>query len=133
PELLKRGDQVAVVVTPFDGTIEGAAFRSAAASVVNTPPIISHVSVDFDHDIQGRQLVAKVDVVDPDHDAVSLTYRWRKNQTILKEGEGNTLDLAGVTAKDAIQVEVTASDSTPDGTATVAERFTLSNSSPTIM
>lgn len=133
PELLKRGDQVAVVVTPFDGTIEGAAFRSAAASVVNTPPIISHVSVDFDHDTQGRQLLAKVDVVDPDHDAVSLTYRWRKNETVLKEGEENSLDLAGVTAKDAIQVDVTASDGTPNGIATVTERFALSNSSPMII
>ena len=133
PELLKRGDQVAVEVVPFDGTIEGVALRSAAVSVVNTPPIISQVSVDFDHDTQGRQLLAKVDVVDPDRDAVSLTYRWRKNETVLKEGEGNTLELAGVTAKDAIQVDVTASDGTPNGTATVTERFTLSNSSPTII
>ena len=133
PELLKRGDQVAVEVTPFDGTIEGAAFRSAAASVVNTPPIISDVSVEFDHAAQGRQLLAKVDVADPDHDAVSLTYRWRKNETVLKEGEENTLDLAGLTAKDTIQVDVTALDGAPDGTATVTERFTMSNSSPTIV
>lgn len=133
PELLKRGDQVAVEITPFDGTIEGTVFRSAAVSVVNTPPIISRVSVEFDHDTQGRQLLAKVDVVDPDHDAVSMTYRWRKNETVLKEGEGNTLDLTGVTAKDTIQVDVTASDGVPDGIATVTERFTLSNSSPTIV
>ena len=78
PELLKRGDKVAVEVVPFDGTIEGTAFRSAAVSVVNTPPIISDVSVDFDHDTQGRQLLAKVDVVDPDHDAVSLTIAGEK-------------------------------------------------------
>jgi hypothetical protein len=133
PELLKRGDQVAVEVVPFDGTTEGVALRSTAVSVVNTPPIISHVSVDFDHDTQGRQLLAKVAVFDPDHDLVSLTYRWRKNETVLKEGEGNTLDLAGVTAKDAIQVDVTASDGAPNGTVIVTERFALSNSSPTII
>lgn len=133
PELLKRGDQVAVEVTPFDGTIEGAAFRSAAAAVVNTPPIISDVSVEFDHAAQGRQLLVKVDLVDPDHDAVSLTYRWKKNETVLKEGEENTLDLAGLTAKDTIRVDVTASDGAPDGSVTVTEQFTLSNSSPTIV
>ncbi|HSF67648.1 MAG TPA: putative Ig domain-containing protein [Nitrospiraceae bacterium] len=133
PELLKRGDQVAVEVTPFDGTIEGAAFRSAAVSVVNTPPIIYDVSLDFDHDAQGRQLLAKVDVIDPDHDAVSLTYRWRKNEAVLKEGEERTLDLAGLTAKDAIQVDVKASDGTPDGIVTVTQRFALSNSYPTIV
>jgi hypothetical protein len=124
---------VAVEVTPFDGTIEGAAFRSAAAAVVNTPPIISDVSVEFDHAAQGRQLLAKVDLVDPDHDAVSLTYRWKKNETVLKEGEENTLDLAGLTAKDTIRVDVTASDGAPDGSVTVTEQFTLSNSSPTIV
>ncbi|HEX9155626.1 MAG TPA: putative Ig domain-containing protein [Nitrospira sp.] len=133
PELLKRGDQVAVEVTPFDGTIEGAPFLSVPASVVNTAPMLSHLLVDFDHQAQGRRLLAKVDVVDPDHDPVSLTYRWRKNETVLKEGEENTLDLAGLTAKDTIQVDVTASDGSPDGTATVTERFTLSNSAPTIV
>ena len=133
PELLKRGDQVAVEVTPFDGTIEGAAFRSAAVSVVNTPPIIYDVSLDFDHDAQGRQLLAKVEVVDPDHDAVSITYRWRKNETVLKEGEESTLDLAGLTAKDVIQLDVMASDGAPEGIATVTERFAMSNSYPTIV
>lgn len=133
PELLKRGDQVIVEVTPFDGMIEGALLQSIPVSVVNTAPIISDVGIDFDHQAQGRRLLAKVDVVDPDNDPVSLMYRWRKNETVLKEGEENTLDLAGLTAKDAIQVEVTASDGSPDGTATVTERFTLSNSAPTIV
>jgi len=133
PELLKRGDQVMVDVTPFDGTIEGAPFRSASVSVVNTVPILSHAVIDFDHETRGRQLLAKVDVIDPDHDPVSLTYRWRNNETVLKEGEGNTLDLVGLTAKDIIQVDVTASDGTPNGTATITERFMLSNSAPTIV
>ena len=133
PELLKRGDQVIVEVTPFDGMIEGALLQSMPVSVVNTAPIISDVGIDVDHQAQGRRLLAKVDVVDPDNDPVSLMYRWRKNETVLKEGEENTLDLAGLTAKDAIQVEVTASDGSPDGTATVTERFTLSNSAPTIV
>jgi hypothetical protein len=133
PELLKRGDQVAVEVTPFDGIVEGAPFLSAPALVVNTAPILSHVGVDLDHQAQGRRLLAKVDVVDPDDDSVSLTYRWRNNETVLKEGEENTLDLAGLTAKDTIQLDVTASDGVPDGTVTVTERFTLSNSAPTIV
>lgn len=133
PGLLKRGDKVEVEVTPFDGIIDGMPFRSAPASVVNTPPIISHVAVDFDHQAQGRQLLASVDVDDPDRDSVSLTYRWRKNETVLKEGEENTFPITGLTAKDTIQVDVTASDGTPDGTTSVTERFTLSNSSPTIV
>ena len=81
--------------------------------------------------MQGRRLLAKVDVADPDHDTVSLTYRWRKNETVVKEGEDNTLDLANVTAKDVVEVEVTASDG--NGTTSFSGRFTMSNSSPTIL
>jgi hypothetical protein len=133
PELLKRGDQVMVEVTPFDGMIEGAPLRSSPVSVVNTAPIMSDVGIDFDHQAQGRRLLAKVNAVDPDNDPVSLTYRWRKNETVLKEGEENTLDVSGLTAKDTILVEVTASDGSPDGATTVKERFTLTNSAPTIV
>ncbi|WP_455389239.1 putative Ig domain-containing protein [Petrachloros mirabilis] len=133
PELLKRGDQVVVEVTPFDGTIVGAPVRSAPSSVVNTAPILSDVLVDFDHRAQGRQVLATVNVVDPDQDSVSLTYQWLKNETVVKEGESNTLDLGGLTAKDIIRVNVTASDGNPDGTATVSGRFTMSNSAPTIV
>jgi len=130
-QLLQRGDQVAVEVIPFNGAVEGAPFRTIPVTVANTAPIISDVSVDFDHEVQGRRLLAKVDVADPDHDTVSLAYRWRKNDTVVKEGEGNTLDLANVTAKDVVEVEVTASDG--NGTTSLSGRFNMSNSSPTIL
>ena len=129
--LLKRGDQVAVEVIPFDGAVEGTPFRTLPVAVANTAPIISDVSVDFDHDAQGRRLLAKVDVADPDHDTVSLAYRWRKNDTVVKEGEDNTLDLANITAKDVVEVEVTASDG--NGSTSLSGRFNMSNSSPTIL
>lgn len=133
PHLLKRGDQVAVEVTPFDGITEGRPFQSVPLTVPNTAPIISNLSVDLDHDVQGRRLLAKVDVADPDHDSITLTYRWRKNEKLLKEGEDNALDLADLTAKDTVNVEVTASDGTPHGSTTASERFTLTNSSPSIV
>ena len=131
--LLKRSDQVAVEVVPFDGITEGAPFQSVPVTVTNTAPIISDIAVDLDHDVQGRRLLAKVDVADPDHDSITLTYRWRKNEKLLKEGEDNALDLADLTAKDTVNVEVTASDGTPQGSTTASERFTLTNSSPSIV
>jgi hypothetical protein len=131
--LLKRGDQVAVEVIPLDGITEGTPFQSVPLTVPNTAPIISNLSVDLDHDVQGRRLLAKVDVGDPDHDSITLTYRWRKNEKLLKEGEDNALDLADLTAKDTVHVEVTASDGTPHGSTTASERFTLTNSSPSIV
>ena len=132
-QLVKRGDQVSVEVIPFDGISEGTPFQSVPVTVTNTAPIISDITVDLDHDVQGRRLLAKVDVADPDQDSVTLTYRWRKNETVLKEGEDSALDLADLTAKDIVHVDVTASDGTPAGSITVSERFTLTNSSPSIV
>lgn len=133
PELLKRGDKVAVEVIPTDGTIDGAPFMTQPVVVANTPPIVSHITVDFDPSVSGRQLLAQVDVNDPDHDAVTLTYRWRKNDEVLKEGDSNHLDLVGMTTKDTIQLDVIAADGISDEPTLATERFTLSNSMPIIV
>jgi len=133
PTLLKRGDQLTVEATPFDGTIDGVPYMSAPVPIVNTAPILSALSVDFDHAVQGRQLLARVEVLDADHDEVSLSYRWRKNETVVKEGEDSTLSVAGLTPRDIVDVDVTASDGNANGTATLSGRFTMSNSSPTIL
>ena len=133
PTFLKRGDRVTVEVTPFDGKVDGVAQVSPPMAIENTAPILSSLSVDFDHEAQGRHLLARVEVLDPDDDQVSLYYRWRKNETVVKEGQDNTLSVAGLTASDVIDIDVTASDGNANGKETVSGRFTLSNSSPTIV
>ncbi len=133
PELLKRGDQVTVEVTPFDGTIEGAPFITETVIVGNTAPIVSRIDLDFDRTTRGRHVTARVDVVDPDHDAISLTYRWKKNEEVLQEGESNRLELVGLTAKDVMQLDVVATDGMPGEPSVATERFTLSNSMPAIV
>ena len=105
---------------------------STPVPIINTAPILSSLSVDFDHAAQGRHLLAHVEAVDPDQDPVTLSYKWRKNETIVKEGEDNTLSVSGLTPRDVVEVEVTASDGNSDGSATLSGRFTMSNSSPTI-
>lgn len=132
PGLLKRGDQVAVEVVPSDGFIEGAAFMTAAMPVVNTPPVIQHASIDIDASTRGSQLVAHVEVADPDHDIFTITYRWTKNEMVIQDGESNRLNVDGLSAKDLIQVEVTASDGAPNGVSSRSGRFQLANSAPTI-
>ena len=133
PAFLKRGDELRVEVTPFDGTTTGTPYVSAPTAIANTAPILSSLSVDLDYGAQGRHLVAHAEVLDPDHDEVSLTYRWKKNETVVKEGQDNTLPVAGLTSKDVVQVDVTASDGSSTGTTTLSDRFTMSNSSPTIL
>ena len=130
--LLKRGDQVSVEVTPFDGTTNGLPYLSAPVLIVNTPPIVPSLTVDIDYGAQGRQLLAHAEVLDPDHDEVMLTYRWKINDSVTKEGQDNTLSVTGLTSQDVVSVEVTASDGNTNGTTTTSGRFAMSNSSPTI-
>lgn len=132
-ESLKRGDQVGVEVRPFDGKVEGAPFAVPAAVVGNTPPIVSRVRIYLDRQAQGRRLVADAEVIDPDHDPISVLYRWKKNDEVLAEGESNRLDVSAITAKDIIQVEVIARDTSPGEPTVVAGQLTLSNSMPTIV
>ena len=133
PELLKRGDKVAVEVVPFDGTIEGTAFRSllSLSSIrlrsFRTCPLTSTTILRGDSCWLKSMWLIRITIRSPP------TYRWRKNESVLKEGVENSLDLAGLTAKDTLQVDVTALDGAPDGTAAVAEQFTMSDSSPTIV
>jgi len=130
---LKRGNIVQVEVTPFDGIVEGAPLQSAASTVVNTPPIVSSLAVEYDLEIQGRQVLAKADVLDPDHDQVTLTYRWMQNGKVLQEGESDRIEAVGLTAKVPLQVEVTATDGASNGATTVTQQFQMSNSLPTIV
>lgn len=101
--------------------------------VGNTAPIVSGIAVDFDRTTRGRHATAEVDVIDPDHDAISLTYRWKKNDEVLQEGESNRVDLVGITAKDVMEVVVIATDTMSGEPSIATQRFTLSNSMPAIV
>lgn len=132
-EFLKRGDRVEVEVRPFDGKAEGVPFTASPAVVSNTPPIVSRIVVYLDHKAQGRQLVADAEVIDPDHDAISLVYRWKKNDDVLAEGESNRLDVSAITARDIIKVEVLARDGSSGDPTVATGQLTLSNSMPAIV
>ncbi len=132
-ELLKQGDQVAAEVTPFDGVIEGTPVRSAATSVVNTAPIITHLSVGYDLDARASRIIANAEVIDPDQDPVTVSYRWIQNDKIIKEGEDNAVDVVELTAKDPVQVEVIASDGMHQEATTAKGQFLIANALPTIV
>ncbi|MDH5640975.1 MAG: Ig domain-containing protein [Nitrospira sp.] len=133
PQILKRGDQVAVEVTPSDGIAEGAAFRTSASPVLNTPPVIQHASIEVDSSTGGRHLVAHVEVFDPDRDSFTVAYRWMQNENLIQEGESNRLEVNGLTAQDMIRIEITASDGAPNGVSSVSADFQTGNSPPRIV
>ena len=134
PELLRRGQTVSVEVVPLDTNKQkGPLYRTVAASVGNTPPIVTRVSLVSQAIQTGERLEAQVEATDPDHDRVELTYRWFKNNAAVKEGEESFLDITGFVARDAVVVEVTAHDPSAAGDPVRSNSLILGNSLPKIV
>lgn len=130
---LKQGDTVSVAIVPDDGKERGAIYRAAAAIVANTPPIISSLSVRPQPAKPGDKLEALVETNDPDHDSFELSFRWWRNATVAKEGDGAVLDTTGFSPKDVVTVEATPRDRTAQGKPIKSEPLVLGNSPPMII
>jgi hypothetical protein len=133
PDQVKRGDQVALEVIASDGQVDSAPFLTEPVTVVNTPPIVSHVTVEAESPEKDNRIVARVEAVDPDRDEIHYHYRWWRNDKQVKEGEENVLDTTGFGRKDIVVVEVIARD---QDTAAMPVRSTpsaLGNSPPQIV
>ncbi len=133
PDLLKKGDRVSAELVPDDGKQQGALYRTAEVAVINTPPIISSLSVRPQPAKPGDRLEAFVAVDDPDHDNIELSFRWWRNAMVAQEGEGAVLDTAGFARTDVVTVEVTPRDRTAVGKQIKSEPLVLGNSPPTIL
>jgi hypothetical protein len=128
-----RGDQVALEVVAVDGELESAPYRTDPVPVVNTPPLVSHVTVEADVFVRDGRVLAKVDAVDPDRDEIHYSYRWWRNDEQVKEGEDNFLDTTGLGRKDVVVVEVTARDQDAAAAPVRSAPSALGNSPPLIV
>lgn len=133
PEFFRRGQTVFVEIVPTDATSKGQLYRTASVVVENTSPRVTAVSLVPPTARAGDRLEAQVEANDPDHDRVDLTYKWYRNDAVVKEGEEQFLDTIGFTARDKIVVEVTASDPVGSAHSSKSELLTLGNSGPTIL
>lgn len=133
PTIFKRGDQVVVEVVPSDGKSEGASVKSQSLVVGNSSPVVSHVTIEPNEEAFSRRVLAKADVMDPDGDSFSVTYRWSKNDKVVLEGESNELDITDLKTNDTIQVEVVAKDGTTTGKPLSSDVFSMNNTPPTIV
>ncbi len=132
-ELLRRGQMVFVEVVPTDGTNKGQPYRTQSVVVGNTSPKVKDISIIPQTARMGDRLEAHVDANDPDHDRIDLTYKWFRNDAVVKDGDEPFLDTAGFINRDKITVEVTAHDPSTVGNSLKSEELLLGNSPPKIV
>ena len=133
PEFYKRGQTVFVEIIPTDGTNKGQPYRTASVVVENTSPRVTAVSLGPQVARAGDRLDAQVEASDPEHDRVDLSYKWYRNDSLVKEGEDAFLDTTSFAAPDRITVEVRASDPAGASHSLKSEPLTLGNSGPRIV
>ena len=130
PDHVKRGDQVALEVIASDGQIDSAPYRTEPVMVVNTPPLVTRVTIEADSSGKSNRVIAKVDAVDPDHDVIRYSYRWWRNDKQIKEGEESVLDTTGFSRKDVVGVEVIAGDEEGSASPVRSAPIVFGNSPP---
>jgi hypothetical protein len=114
---------VTVEVTPNDGQADG---TTASTSVVvqNSAPVINSLTLSPNPVGTNDTLTATVDATDADNDAMTFTYVWKVNGTVVQTTSAassatDTLDLSQAgkgDSGDTITVEVTPNDGIVDGT-----------------
>jgi hypothetical protein len=132
PDLIRRGDMVAVEVIASDGQIESMPYRTEDIEVINSPPIVTRVTIEAEGGSVPGRIHANVEAADPDHDEIQLAYRWWRNDKLIKEGADRVLDTSGFSRKDVLGVEVVARDQEKESAAVRATPIVLGNSAPEI-
>lgn len=130
---INQGDRVAVEIVPDDGKQPGVVYRTAQATVVNTPPIISGISIRPQPGKPGDKLEVFVEAVDPDQDTIDMSFRWWRNKVVVLEGDSQILDTTGFSPKDSITVEAIPRDRNAVGTPVKSDPLILRNSPPVIV
>jgi hypothetical protein len=132
-EFFHRSQRVSVIIVPSDSIQKGQPYRTASVVVGNAPPKVTVVSLTPQIARSGDRLEAQAEASDPDHDRVDLTFKWYRNDTLVKEGEEPFLDTTGFAARDKVVVEVTAHDPAGSGGSLKSEPLVLGNSGPKII
>ena len=88
-----KGQTVSVEVTPNDANQNGTTVSDSEV-VANSAPTVSTVTIDQGSPTTNQTLTVSVTSADPDGDARTYAYQWRKNGSDLVGQTGATLDLS---------------------------------------
>jgi len=126
-----KGQEVMVTITPFDGFEAGSPVASSAVTIVNTPPVISDVSLAPTELFTDDALTATVEADDIDGDEISFTYTWLVDGSEVAGETSATLPGSAFSKGDEVSVRVTPNDGDEDGTAVTSSSVEVQNSTPT--
>jgi hypothetical protein len=123
------GQLVACTVTADDGK-GGTDSDSASVTIGNTAPVVDGVTLSPGTVYTNDTLTAVASASDADGDALTLTYDWYVDGTLVQSGPSDTLDGAAYFDRDeVVYVEVLAEDGADSASATSAST-TVSNTAP---
>lgn len=128
----KRDQKVACIVTPKDGTADGAAVTSSVVSIRNTAPVLTDVAIGPDRAVTTDTLTCKPGrTSDLDGDTVSFRYEWSADGARVG---GNTDTLAPELFKknQSVQCKAWPTDGTDEGEPITSKALVILNSPPVI-
>lgn len=129
----KKGDLIRVQVIPSDGKIEGKAFLSDPAKILNSQPVIQEVRIEPRTPSVRDDLKVHVKSFDLDRDFIYYTYRWERNGVPLTEERAEILARDRLKKGDSITVTVTPDDREAIGVPKKSNPVMVSNSPPVIV
>ncbi|MFT4975491.1 MAG: hypothetical protein ACI8S6_001378, partial [Myxococcota bacterium] len=111
----------------------GAATATATATVLNTAPVVTGVSVLPTSADNDDTLTCSGSATDADGDTASFSYSWDNATTGASLGTGSSLDLSTTSAASADTIRCTATAADPDGgTDSDSATLELENRAPTV-
>ena len=130
-----KGDVVWCNVLPNDGWEDGVEVSSDEVTIINTPPVISAVSLTADPDGYFNELgvlVANVTAGDVDGDPLTFDYTWFVNDVAVDPGPAtaNRLDGSFFERGDEVYFTVTASDDEEEGETATSGTVIIGNAPP---
>ncbi len=125
-----KSQTVYVVVTPSDDATDGASATSSVATVVNTPPVVSSVTLSPTEVFTDGVLTATATSSDVDGDSVTIDYLWTVDGGSVSETSSSLAGDDWFSKHEVIQVTVTPNDGSIDGDALASESVTVLNTTP---
>jgi len=119
-------------IATSDSTMRGKEDSSAPIPIINSPPMVTAVSIDPELPRRKSTLKAKVEASDPDGDTIAFSYQWFKNGNALIGEASETLRDPTLKKGDTILLRVSPYDMESTGEEVVSQEIVILNSAPII-